>query len=194
MLAIMVKPRIALIIAVLVVLLAINGARWFSPADPNAKRSQAPDTPLVTDGSSEDLPSSKPSKQPREPGAANESTAQRLVRRELEQINIKVIDFENTSLLEAMDFVRLKTIKRDPEMEQGGLIRRAKPSPEEIAAAEARGAALFAAVPDPESLRIKELRMRDVSAWEALQRIAAETGLKVVIGEDSYLRLVPREE
>jgi len=190
MLAEMLKSRVALIVAAGLALLAIPGARWFGFAD--TKRESTSESPPLPGSGAEDPVSAKPAKQPREPAPGDETTAQRLIRRELEQITIPVIDFNDTSLPEAMDFMRLKTIKPDPEMERGGFVRRSKPSPEESAAAEAKSAALFAAVPDPGSIRIKELRMVNVSAWDALQRIAAETGLEVVIGEDGYLRLLPQ--
>lgn len=125
-------------------------------------------------------------------------SGKRYVEAKLKEIIIPVIDFEDTSIEEAIDFLRLRSRELDPDADQtkrgvSFVIRKPRSvlSPEEVAVIEKEAGGPLGGVPNRNGLRIKELRMQNVSLWDALHRIADETGLQVEISE-SGIRLIPK--
>ncbi|WP_265594213.1 hypothetical protein [Haloferula sp. BvORR071] len=95
----------------------------------------------------------------------------------MREIIIPLIAFEDTSLEEAIDFLRLRSRELDPDQSMPGMgpMVIGKSSESE----------------NPRGRQIKELRMKDVSLWDALQRVARETGMRVVI-TDRAIELQPK--
>lgn len=116
--------------------------------------------------------------------------AQAFIREKLKSIIIPKVNFEDTSLEEAIDFLRLRTMELDPEpdlMRRGiklELHRSGKDSGEDDPSENP--------LPEWPPLQIKELVRSDVSAWEILHEIAHETGMKVEI-TDTGIEIAPRE-
>lgn len=114
----------------------------------------------------------------------------------LEQIIIPVVDLEDTTLEEAIDFLRQRTRELEPmEMDPGkrgisfvvrkprleGAAVDAELDPEAGLGAQDRGAA-----------RVTDYFAREVSAWNVLLDITALAGLSVTFEEDR-LTLLPRD-
>ena len=121
----------------------------------------------------------------------------------LKKIVIPRIDFEDTTVEEAIDFIRLRaseldTAELDPTKKGVNfVIRRPRANlaaPAEPAAAEPGAAdALPAAAEDPGSLRVRELRIRNVPLAVALKYICDQTKLRYKV-DDFAVTLVPSSE
>jgi general secretion pathway protein D len=117
----------------------------------------------------------------------------------LKTITIPVIDFEDTSVEEAIDFLRLRSIELDVgelDPNKKGInfvIRKPRGGGGGDAGLDADAAAGLGAAPDPGSLRIKELRLRNVPLAEALKYITEQTRLRYKVDEFA-VTLVPGTE
>lgn len=112
--------------------------------------------------------------------------AQAYIRGKLKSIVIPKVSFEDTSLEEAIDFLRIRTRELDPETNTN--MRGVSLNIRKEALPEGR----FVLGSDASLLQIKELVRNDVSAWELLHEVAHETGMKVEI-TDTGIEMVPRE-
>ena len=116
----------------------------------------------------------------------------------LRRIVIPVIDFEDTSVEEALDFLRLRsneldTTELDPTKKGINFVVR---RPRAEAGAPATGDATAPALganSDPGAQRIKQLRLRNVPLSVALQYIADATRLRAKV-DDFAVTLVPLSE
>lgn len=95
----------------------------------------------------------------------------------MREIIIPLIDFEDASLEEAVDFLRIRSVDCDPDRDMPGV------GPIVINKS--------AQQDDAGTRRITRLQMKNVSLWDALQRVAGETRTKVVI-TDRAIELMPR--
>lgn len=117
----------------------------------------------------------------------------------LKTINIPVIDFEDTSVEEAIDFLRLRSIELDTQEldpNKKGInfvIRKPRAGGGGDAGLEADAAVGLGAAQDPGALRIKELRLRNVPLAEALKYICEQTKLRYKVDEFA-VTLVPATE
>jgi len=117
----------------------------------------------------------------------------------LRDIQIPVIDFEDTSVEEAIDFLRLRSIELDrseTDPAKKGInfvIRKPRSGGSGDAALDADAAGGLGATADPGSLRIKELRLRNVPLAEALKYICEQTKLRYKV-DDFAVTLVPATE
>ena len=127
----------------------------------------------------------KPSKTSRR----EESPARALIRNKLKSIIIPKVDFEDTTVEEAIDFMRLRARELDsdpaPAMKGVSMVIR---EPREV---ESKGTLLEPLLEEAGARRIKALRMENVSAWELLHTIARETGLEIEI-TDTAIVIGPR--
>ncbi|WP_367873754.1 STN domain-containing protein [Luteolibacter sp. Populi] len=107
----------------------------------------------------------------------------------MEGIIIPIIDFEDTSVEEAIDFLRLRSFELDPDADptRKGISFVVRKPRGEVAALDEDAAGGLGVREVPGALRIKELRMRNVSLWDALHRVADETGLRVEISDRGIL-------
>jgi general secretion pathway protein D len=116
----------------------------------------------------------------------------------LKTIQIPVIDFEDTSVEEAIDFLRLRSIELDTQEldpNRKGInfvIRKPRTGGGADAGLDADAGGLGAAQ-DPGSLRIRELRLRNVPLAEALKYICEQTKLRYKVDEFA-VTLVPATE
>ncbi len=127
-------------------------------------------------------------------GAPQATSGVAYITQKLKSIIIPRIDFEDTTVEEAIDFLRLRaaeldTTELDPARKGiGFVIRRPR------ATASAGGEeALPMAGSDPGTLRIKELRLRNVPLATALKYICDQTKLRFKV-DDFRLTLVPATE
>jgi general secretion pathway protein D len=121
----------------------------------------------------------------------------------LKRIIIPRIDFEDTTVEEAIDFLRLRaaeldTLELDPARKGVNFVvrrpRSAAPGADAgLDAAAGAGDALPAAGGDPSSLRIRELRVRNVPLIQALKYIGDATKLRYKV-DDFAVTLVPQTE
>jgi general secretion pathway protein D len=122
----------------------------------------------------------------------------------LRRIIIPRIDFEDTSLEEAIDFLRLRaseldTLELDPARKGiNFVINRPRDGGGAGAGADAgvdagAGGGLPLGGSDPSSLKIRELRLRNVPLEVALKYIADETGLRIKI-DNFAVKLVPQSQ
>ncbi|TAE77574.1 MAG: type II and III secretion system protein [Verrucomicrobia bacterium] len=117
----------------------------------------------------------------------------------LKTITIPVIDFEDTSVEEAIDFIRLRSIELDTqELDPARkginfVIRKPRAAASGDAGLDADAATGLGAAQDPGSLRIKELRLRNVPLAEALKYICEGTKLRYKVDEYA-VTLVPATE
>jgi len=116
----------------------------------------------------------------------------------LKEIQIPRIDFKETTVEEAIDFLRLRSIELDrseSDPTKKGInfvIRRPRSnSPDSVLDSDAAGG--LGATNDPGALRIKELRLRDVPLAEALKYICEQTKLRYKVDEYA-VTLVPATE
>lgn len=120
------------------------------------------------------------------------------IKNKLDSIIIPLIDFEDTSVEEAIDFLRLRTVELDStelDPNKKGIsyvIRKPRVSGGD-AGLDADAAGGLGAAQDPGALRIKELRLRNVPLSEALRYIAEATKLRYKI-DDYAVTLVPATE
>ena len=132
----------------------------------------------------------QPTKLPRDP--VNPVVA--LVRDKLKSITIPVVVFEDTSVEEALDFLRLRTLELDPDPEptRRGLAMATRDSSE---ARPGRGLADHTAFS-----RSISIETDNISAWNLLHRIADESGMVVRIRDTGVVELadipssIPRTE
>ena len=117
----------------------------------------------------------------------------------LKSITIPVIDFEDTSVEEAIDFLRLRSIELDTQEldpTRKGInfvIRKPRTGGTGDAGLDADAAGGLGAAADPGSLRIRELRLRNVPLAEALKYICEQTKLRYKV-DDFAVTLVPATE
>ena len=106
-------------------------------------------------------PDSLSSKQPRE----QEPEASRRVREKLDSIIIPVIDFDDTSFEEAIDFLRVRAAELDPDLDPSlndAIKLPGKMSSNGIGAR-----------------RIQTFSERNISVWKVLKRIASDCRIKI---------------
>ena len=116
----------------------------------------------------------------------------------LKSIIIPVISFEDTSVEEAIDFLRARSIELDTqELDPARkginfVIRKPRSGGDATIDAAAEGATLGGGT-DPGSLRIRELNLRNVPLSEALRYICDQTKLRYKV-DDFAVTLVPATE
>lgn len=122
------------------------------------------------------------------------------ITQKLRTIIIPRIDFEDTTVEEAVDFLRMRsveldTLELDPAKKGVNFIVRrprpaaaAAPSPDGTPAADP-----LAAAPDPSTIRIPQLRVRNVPLQTALQYICDAAKLRIKV-DDFSVTLVPQNE
>lgn len=116
----------------------------------------------------------------------------------LKSIIIPEIDFEDTSVEEAIDFLRLRaaeldTAELDPAKKGMNFVIRKPRVSSGDAGLDADAAGGLGAAQDPGALRIKELRLRNVPMSEALKYITEATKLRYKV-DDYAVTLVPATE
>jgi general secretion pathway protein D len=118
----------------------------------------------------------------------------------LKRIVVPQIDFEDTTVEEAIDFLRLRaaeldTTELDPSRKGVNfVIRRPRTAPTAVADPGAAAAdALPLVVTDPGALRVRELRIRNVPLAVALKYICDQTKLRYKV-DDFAVTLVPQTE
>jgi general secretion pathway protein D len=119
----------------------------------------------------------------------------------LKRIVIPRIDFEDTTVEEAIDFLRLRaaeldTTELDPAKKGVNfVIRRPRPGAGvgEAASGDLGGAELPTIAGDPGSMRVRELRLRNVPLAVALKYICDQTKLRYKV-DDFAVTLVPLTE
>jgi len=130
-----------------------------------------------------------------------------LIMEKLRTIMIPVIDFEDTSVEEAIDFLRtrsreLDNTTTDPSNKglnfvirkpQAAAAATASPSADIVSGLEAAAAPTLAVVADPGALRVKELRLTNVPIATALKYICDSTRLKYKV-DDFAVTLVPASD
>ncbi|QJE97149.1 Amuc_1098 family type IV pilus outer membrane protein [Luteolibacter luteus] len=128
------------------------------------------------------------------------TTGATYILKKLESIVIPMISFDDTSVEEAIDFLRARSIELDTgeiDPTKKGInfvIRKPRSGGSGDAAldADAAGGGLGAA-PDPGSLRIRELNLRNVPLAQALKYICDQTKLRYKV-DDFAVTLVPATE
>lgn len=124
-----------------------------------------------------------------------------LIMEKLRTIMIPVIDFEDTSVEEAVDFLRTRSRELDntttiPADKGINFVVR-KPTTGAAAAADAAGleaaAGGLGVTADPGALRVKELRLTNVPIATALKYICEQTKLKYKV-DDFAVTLVPQSD
>jgi general secretion pathway protein D len=138
--------------------------------------------------------------------STGESSGVAYITRKLSTIIIPRIDFDDTTVEEAIDFLRLRsaeldTTELDPTKKGVNfVIRRPRPGAAGAAApadggfdAAPAGDALPTLAADPGSLRVKELRIRNVPLSVALKYICDQTKLRYKV-DDFAVTLVPLAE
>lgn len=114
-----------------------------------------------------------------------------LIRNKLKSIIIPRIDFEDTTIEEAIDFLRMRsseldTLELDPARKGINMVVR-RPR------ATSTDSGIDASTTDPGSLRIKELRLKNVPLDVALKYICDQTKLRFKV-DDYAVTLVPQTE
>jgi general secretion pathway protein D len=136
-------------------------------------------------------------------GAGDVTTGVAYITDKLKKIIIPRIDFEDTSVEEAIDFLRLRaseldTSELDPAKKGINFVIR-RPRPESAAApaagleAPAAGVDALPAASDPGTLRVRELRVRNVPLAVALKYICDAAKLRFKV-DDFAVTLVPSTE
>ncbi len=120
-----------------------------------------------------------------------------LIIAKLRNITLPVINFEDTSVEEAVDFLRARSVELDPEPNPASkginfVIRKPRSGGSGDAGLDADAGGLGAAA-DPGTLRIKELRLRNVPLEQALKYICEQTRLQYKV-DDFAVTLVPATE
>ncbi|WP_193213955.1 hypothetical protein [Luteolibacter marinus] len=130
-------------------------------------------------------------------GTAQTGRSSRILEK-LNSIIVPVINFEDTSVEEAIDFLRLRSIELDAnsldptDKGMNFVIRKPRGGVSEDAGLDADAGGLGAAQ-DPGSLRIDELNLRNVPIGEALKYICDKTKLRYKIDEYA-ITIVPATE
>jgi general secretion pathway protein D len=147
------------------------------------------------------VPADAPDLPPTIGGPADGGGGVAYISEKLRRIIIPRIDFEDTTVEEAIDFLRLRaaeldTLELDPARKGVNFVVRRPRSaaPGADAGLDAAAAdALPAAGGDPSSLRIRELRVRNVPLAQALKYICDATKLRYKV-DDFAVTLVPQTE
>ncbi|MGL5017602.1 MAG: Amuc_1098 family type IV pilus outer membrane protein, partial [Luteolibacter sp.] len=137
-------------------------------------------------------------------GSSTDSVGVAYITEKLKSIIIPRIDFEDTTVEEAIDFLRLRaaeldTTEMDPTKKGVNfVVRRPRAAAPAAGGADAgvvpgAGDALPLAASDPGALRIKELRIRNVPLSVALKYIGEQTKLRYKV-DDFAVTLVPQTE
>lgn len=124
------------------------------------------------------------------------STGVQYIQQKLNTINIPLVNFDNTTLQEALDYLRLRARELDPEPDESRkginfIIRK----PSTVGAGGDAGADDLAADAEPiaggnlETLRIDELKLRNVPLGTVLQYICDKTRLRYKLDEHSVILL-----
>ncbi len=123
-------------------------------------------------------------------GPTNQSTGATYILQKLRSIEIPIINFENTSVEEAIDYLRVKSIELDtiePDPDKKGInffIRKPRNAGGGDAGLDAdAGGGLAGGAADPGGLKIRELRLRNVPLAEALNYICEATRLRWSVDE-----------
>jgi general secretion pathway protein D len=133
-------------------------------------------------------------------GSKGDTTGVAYITEKLRRIVIPVIDFEDTSVEEAIDFLRLRsneldTTEIDPTKKGVNFVVR-RPRADAGAApttGDATAPAALGTTSDPGALRIKQLRLRNVPLAVALKYIGDQTRLRYKV-DDFAVTLVPQTE
>jgi general secretion pathway protein D len=137
-------------------------------------------------------------------GASKQTAGEAFIRRKLASITIPIVNFEDTTVEEAIDFLRLRSAELDnTELDPSKkginfVIRRPKantvaPDAGIPAAAGGNPEILPLVGTDPGNLRVKELRVRNVPLAVALGYICDQTKLRYKV-DDFSVTLVPATE
>ena len=136
-------------------------------------------------------------------GAGKETAGVAYITRKLSSIVIPRIDFEDTTVEEAVDFLRLRSIELDTtELDPAKkginfVTRRLRASVSADAGIPAAGAGAADVLPlgstEPGTLRVKELKVRSVPLSTALKYICDQTKLRYKV-DDFAVTLVPATE
>lgn len=133
------------------------------------------------------------------PGEAVQTGGATAIFTKLRTINIPVIDFDNTSVEEAIDFLRVRAVEYDTselDPTKKGInfvIRKPRAAAGGDAGLEADATAGLGAQADPGSLRIDQLSLRNVPLAEVLRYICEKTKLRYKV-DDYAVTLVPATE
>lgn len=163
-------------------------AELLSQVDAAWELSVPPDAPVVVQG---------------EWGTGQVTDGVAYITEKLRRIVVPRIDFEDTTVEEAIDFLRLRaseldTTELDPSKKGVNFVIR-RPRPGAAGAADAGtdagagGDALPTVNSDPGSLRVRELRLRNVPLAVALKYICDQTKLRYKV-DDFAVTLVPQTE
>nr|MDP0503913.1 type II and III secretion system protein [Verrucomicrobiota bacterium JB025] len=136
-------------------------------------------------------------------GGGKETAGVAYITEKLRKIIIPRIDFEDTTVEEAIDFLRLRaaeldTLELDPARKGVNFVIR-RPRAAALGGGDAGfdlgdgGGALGTAEADPNTLRIPELRVRNVPLAQALKYICDATKLRYKV-DDFAVTLVPQTE
>jgi general secretion pathway protein D len=131
-------------------------------------------------------------------GPAPTGTGVAYITEKLRRIIIPTINFEDTTVEEAIDFLRqraieLDTLELDPARKGVNfVIRRPRDAPAGDAGLDAAAGGLLASA-DPGALRVRELRLRNVPLEVALRYIGEQTKLRYKV-DDFAVTLVPMTE
>jgi general secretion pathway protein D len=133
-------------------------------------------------------------------GGSGDSSGVAYITQKLRTIIVPRIDFEDTTVEEAIDFLRMRsveldTLELDPAKKGVNFIVR-RPRPAAAAAPAADGTApadTLAVAPDPSTIRIPQLRVSNVPLQTALQYICDAAKLRFKV-DDFSVTLVPQNE
>ena len=152
------------------------------------------------------VPADVPNVDPSNIGAEAMTSGVAYITEKLKSIIIPRVDFEDTTVEEAIDFLRLRaaeldTTELDPAKKGVNfVIRRPRPAPAGAAAPDAgltpgagEAAELPLAVSDPGALRVRQLQIRNVPLAVALKYICDQTKLRYKV-DDFSVTLVPLAE
>ena len=149
------------------------------------------------------VPADAPILDPTTVGADGMSSGVAYITEKLKRIIIQKIDFEDTTVEEAIDFLRLRaaeldTTELDPTRKGVNfVIRRPRAAPAGAAGDAGLPAGAADALPlatsDPGALRVRELRLRNVPLAVVLKYIGDQTKLRYKV-DDFAVTLVPQTE
>lgn len=117
--------------------------------------------------------------------SAPEDSAAQFIRKKMQSIIVPVIAFDDTSVEEAIDFLRIRSIELDPDKPKSKpqgisfIVRKPRQS-DESAALQSAPADGLGDVPQAGAVRLT-MHARNISLWDALHRVADQAGLKVEI-------------
>lgn len=131
-------------------------------------------------------------------GSKGDTSGVAYITEKLRRIVIPVIDFEDTSVEEAVDFLRLRsneldTTEIDPTKKGVNFVVRRPRADAGAAPTTGEAPATLGTSSDPGALRIKQLRLRNVPLAVALKYIGDQTRLRYKV-DDFAVTLVPQTE